>query len=163
MPALVHLCSSSTSKMARFMAALALAYMFDSRYKCTAPSVPKNSDVLKVQNCCSVTPLLPFLLSDLSVQDDESVITISCLRKLQLVLVICEPVERLTSFQQEHVCTLAVFCMWNGHLWLSISSQLHLLCDSLVVPLLYHSKTQLGLFLFKGMLLVEYGIDLVLG
>ncbi|XP_016712588.2 protein ARABIDILLO 1 isoform X1 [Gossypium hirsutum] len=28
-PALVHLCSSSLSKMARFMAALALAYMFD--------------------------------------------------------------------------------------------------------------------------------------
>ncbi|GMJ01203.1 F-box Armadillo protein 1, ARABIDILLO-1, F-BOX Protein 5 [Hibiscus trionum] len=28
-PALVHLCSSSESKMARFMAALALAYMFD--------------------------------------------------------------------------------------------------------------------------------------
>ncbi|KAH9788609.1 protein ARABIDILLO 1 [Citrus sinensis] len=33
-PALVHLCSSSGSKMARFMAALALAYMFDgSTYK----------------------------------------------------------------------------------------------------------------------------------
>lgn len=31
-PALVHLCSSSRSKMARFMAALALAYMFDGRY-----------------------------------------------------------------------------------------------------------------------------------
>lgn len=31
-PALVHLCSSSHSKMARFMAALALAYMFDGRY-----------------------------------------------------------------------------------------------------------------------------------
>lgn len=31
-PALVHLCSSSGSKMARFMAALALAYMFDGRY-----------------------------------------------------------------------------------------------------------------------------------
>ncbi|WOK98710.1 protein ARABIDILLO 1 isoform X2 [Canna indica] len=30
-PALVHLCSSSASKMARFMAALALAYMFDGR------------------------------------------------------------------------------------------------------------------------------------
>ncbi|KAM3266158.1 protein ARABIDILLO 1 [Capsicum annuum] len=30
-PALVHLCSSSISKMARFMAALALAYMFDGR------------------------------------------------------------------------------------------------------------------------------------
>ncbi|XP_023899766.1 protein ARABIDILLO 1 [Quercus suber] len=30
-PALVHLCSSSQSKMARFMAALALAYMFDGR------------------------------------------------------------------------------------------------------------------------------------
>ena len=28
-PALVHLCSSSQSKMARFMAALALAYMFE--------------------------------------------------------------------------------------------------------------------------------------
>lgn len=31
-PALVHLCSSSVSKMAQFMAALALAYMFDGRY-----------------------------------------------------------------------------------------------------------------------------------
>ncbi|XP_010508233.1 PREDICTED: protein ARABIDILLO 1-like [Camelina sativa] len=30
-PALVHLCLSSVSKMARFMAALALAYMFDGR------------------------------------------------------------------------------------------------------------------------------------
>ncbi|KAL0379744.1 UNVERIFIED_CONTAM: protein ARABIDILLO 2 [Sesamum angustifolium] len=30
-PALVHLCSSSVSKMARFMSALALAYMFDGR------------------------------------------------------------------------------------------------------------------------------------
>lgn len=30
--ALVHLCSSSVSKMARFMSALALAYMFDGRY-----------------------------------------------------------------------------------------------------------------------------------
>lgn len=30
-PALIHLCSSSLSKMARFMAALALAYMFDGR------------------------------------------------------------------------------------------------------------------------------------
>ncbi|XP_057498993.1 protein ARABIDILLO 1-like isoform X2 [Actinidia eriantha] len=30
-PALVQLCSSSTSRMARFMAALALAYMFDGR------------------------------------------------------------------------------------------------------------------------------------
>ena len=32
--ALVHLCASSGSKMARFMAALALAYMFDGRYDC---------------------------------------------------------------------------------------------------------------------------------
>lgn len=31
-PVLVHLCSSSHSKMARFMAALTLAYMFDGRY-----------------------------------------------------------------------------------------------------------------------------------
>lgn len=31
-PALVHLCYASVSKMARFMAALALAYMFDGRY-----------------------------------------------------------------------------------------------------------------------------------
>jgi hypothetical protein len=42
-------------------------------------------------------------------------------------------------------------------------SQLHLSCDSLVVSLFYHSKAQLGMFLFKGMLLVEYGIDLGLG
>lgn len=31
-PILVRLCSSSGSKMARFMSALALAYMFDGRY-----------------------------------------------------------------------------------------------------------------------------------
>eukprot|EP01018_Ginkgo_biloba_P001587 Gb_21669 [translate_table: standard] len=31
-PALVHLCSASGSKMARFMAALALAYMFDGSF-----------------------------------------------------------------------------------------------------------------------------------
>lgn len=31
-PVLVNLCSSSFSKMARFMSALALAYMFDGRY-----------------------------------------------------------------------------------------------------------------------------------
>ncbi|OMP00733.1 Armadillo [Corchorus olitorius] len=36
-PALVHLCSSSVSKMARFMAALALAYMFDGRVDEFAP------------------------------------------------------------------------------------------------------------------------------
>jgi hypothetical protein len=30
-PALIHLCSSSVSKMARLMAALALAYVFDQR------------------------------------------------------------------------------------------------------------------------------------
>ncbi|GMI74095.1 F-box Armadillo protein 1, ARABIDILLO-1, F-BOX Protein 5 [Hibiscus trionum] len=36
-PALVHLCSSSLSKMARFMAALALAYMFDGRIDEFAP------------------------------------------------------------------------------------------------------------------------------
>ncbi|XVF79781.1 hypothetical protein PTKIN_Ptkin15bG0017000 [Pterospermum kingtungense] len=36
-PALVHLCSSSVSKMARFMAALALAYMFDGRIDEFAP------------------------------------------------------------------------------------------------------------------------------
>lgn len=31
-PVLFHLCSSSLSKMARFMSALALAYIFDGRY-----------------------------------------------------------------------------------------------------------------------------------
>ena len=31
--ALVRICTSSLSKMARFMAALALAYMFDGRYR----------------------------------------------------------------------------------------------------------------------------------
>ncbi|KAF6149917.1 hypothetical protein GIB67_008638 [Kingdonia uniflora] len=36
-PALVHLCSSSVSKMARFMSALALAYMFDGRMDEVAP------------------------------------------------------------------------------------------------------------------------------
>ncbi|XVF73515.1 hypothetical protein PTKIN_Ptkin12aG0207800 [Pterospermum kingtungense] len=36
-PALVHLCSSSVSKMARFMAALALAYIFDGRIDEFAP------------------------------------------------------------------------------------------------------------------------------
>lgn len=38
-PALVHLCSSSVSKMARFMAALALSYMFDGRYLTMSSSV----------------------------------------------------------------------------------------------------------------------------
>lgn len=32
-PALVHICTKSLSKMARFMAALALAYIFDGRYR----------------------------------------------------------------------------------------------------------------------------------
>ena len=32
-PVLVKICSSSRSKMARFMSALALAYMFDGRYR----------------------------------------------------------------------------------------------------------------------------------
>ncbi|KAG6402737.1 hypothetical protein SASPL_134948 [Salvia splendens] len=45
-PALVYLCSSSVSKMARFMSALALAYMFDGRTDEIAPSgtqnMPKN-------------------------------------------------------------------------------------------------------------------------
>ncbi len=48
MPALVHLCSSSQSKMARFMAALALAYMFDGRCIYTSSLVPKNTDVHNV-------------------------------------------------------------------------------------------------------------------
>lgn len=39
-PALVHLCSSSRSKMARFMAALALAYMFDGRYSTWGLCIP---------------------------------------------------------------------------------------------------------------------------
>jgi hypothetical protein len=47
-PALVHLCSSSQSKMARFMAALALAYMFDGRCIYTSSLVPKNTDVHNV-------------------------------------------------------------------------------------------------------------------
>ncbi|EYU42361.1 hypothetical protein MIMGU_mgv1a001095mg [Erythranthe guttata] len=37
-PALVHLCSSSLSKMARFMSALALSYMFDGRMDDIAPT-----------------------------------------------------------------------------------------------------------------------------
>lgn len=37
-PALVHLCLSSVSKMARFMSALALTYMFDGRYTTTLQS-----------------------------------------------------------------------------------------------------------------------------
>lgn len=50
-PALVHLCSSSGSKMARFMAALALAYMFDGRMEEAAAagmvfdSAPKNGNL----------------------------------------------------------------------------------------------------------------------
>ncbi|KAH7659355.1 RNI-like protein [Dioscorea alata] len=39
-PALVHLCSLSRSKMARFMSALALAYMFDGRYRSWFCQVP---------------------------------------------------------------------------------------------------------------------------
>ncbi|ESW11621.1 hypothetical protein PHAVU_008G045600 [Phaseolus vulgaris] len=41
--ALVDLCSSSVSKMARFMAALALAYMFDGRMDEYAPGIPSES------------------------------------------------------------------------------------------------------------------------
>uniref|UniRef100_A0A0C9S401 TSA: Wollemia nobilis Ref_Wollemi_Transcript_14429_3694 transcribed RNA sequence n=1 Tax=Wollemia nobilis TaxID=56998 RepID=A0A0C9S401_9CONI len=50
-PALVHLCSTSGSKMARFMAALALAYMFDGRMDEVATTgmlcdnVPKGSSL----------------------------------------------------------------------------------------------------------------------
>ncbi|KAI3905209.1 hypothetical protein MKX01_017455 [Papaver californicum] len=43
-PALVHLCSSSVSKMARFMAALALAYMFDGRMDEVAASIGSTSE-----------------------------------------------------------------------------------------------------------------------
>ncbi|CAA6666972.1 unnamed protein product [Spirodela intermedia] len=43
-PALVHLCSSSGSKMARFMAALALAYMFDGRMDGVALVGPSSSE-----------------------------------------------------------------------------------------------------------------------
>jgi hypothetical protein len=53
------------------------------------------------------------------------------------VLVICEPVKRLTSFQQEHVCTLTVLRMWNGHLWLSISFHNSTFC---VTVLLFFSS-----------------------
>ncbi|XP_031275170.1 protein ARABIDILLO 1-like [Pistacia vera] len=42
-PALVHLCSTSQSKMARFMSALALAYMFDGRMDAIA-SVGSSSE-----------------------------------------------------------------------------------------------------------------------
>ncbi|XP_077235342.1 protein ARABIDILLO 1-like isoform X2 [Tasmannia lanceolata] len=46
-PALVHLCSSSLSKMARFMAALALAYMFDGRMDGVALVGPSSEGVSK--------------------------------------------------------------------------------------------------------------------
>ncbi|GKV12772.1 hypothetical protein SLEP1_g23883 [Rubroshorea leprosula] len=46
-PALVHLCTSSVSKMARFMAALALAYMFDGRMDEIAPMGPLSESTSK--------------------------------------------------------------------------------------------------------------------
>ncbi|GLU00382.1 hypothetical protein SLE2022_177590 [Rubroshorea leprosula] len=46
-PALVHLCASSVSKMARFMAALALAYMFDGRMDEIAPMGPLSESTSK--------------------------------------------------------------------------------------------------------------------
>ncbi|KAF5181107.1 Arabidillo-like protein, partial [Thalictrum thalictroides] len=49
-PALVHLCSSSISKMARFMAALALAYMFDGRMDQIAMAGPYSDSVVKSVN-----------------------------------------------------------------------------------------------------------------
>ncbi len=69
---------------------------------------------------------------------------------LQLVLVICEPVKRLTSFQQEHVCTLAVLCMWNGHLWLSISFHNSTFCVTvLLFPSSIIAKLNLACFCSK--------------
>ncbi|KAJ8772315.1 hypothetical protein K2173_027492 [Erythroxylum novogranatense] len=49
-PALVHLCSSSQSRMARFMAALALAYVFDGRMEETASAWHSSGDALKIEN-----------------------------------------------------------------------------------------------------------------
>ncbi|KAF8412939.1 hypothetical protein HHK36_000911 [Tetracentron sinense] len=49
-PALVHLCSSSGSKMARFMAALALAYMFDGRMDEVALIGPSSEGTSKSVN-----------------------------------------------------------------------------------------------------------------
>ncbi|GAV79486.1 Arm domain-containing protein/F-box-like domain-containing protein [Cephalotus follicularis] len=46
-PTLVHLCSSSQSKMARFMAALALAYMFDRRMDEVASPGPSSEGTSK--------------------------------------------------------------------------------------------------------------------
>ncbi|XP_077244984.1 protein ARABIDILLO 1-like [Tasmannia lanceolata] len=46
-PALVHLCSSSVSKMARFMAALTLAYMFDGRMDEVALVGPSSEGISK--------------------------------------------------------------------------------------------------------------------
>ncbi|KAM0934264.1 putative F-box domain, armadillo-like helical, leucine-rich repeat domain superfamily [Dioscorea sansibarensis] len=47
-PALVHLCSSSRSKMARFMSALALAYMFDGRMERVALAGSSSEGASKV-------------------------------------------------------------------------------------------------------------------
>ncbi|KAK1273273.1 Protein ARABIDILLO 1 [Acorus gramineus] len=49
-PALVHVCSSSASKMARFMAALALAYMFDGRMDEVALIGPSSGGSSKTVN-----------------------------------------------------------------------------------------------------------------
>ncbi|RWR80626.1 protein ARABIDILLO 1-like protein isoform X1 [Cinnamomum micranthum f. kanehirae] len=49
-PALVHLCSSSASKMARFMAALALAYMFDGRMDAVASNGFSSEGISKSVN-----------------------------------------------------------------------------------------------------------------
>ncbi|MBA0678473.1 hypothetical protein Goari_019816, partial [Gossypium aridum] len=47
---LIHLCSSSVSKMARFMAALALVYMFDVRIDTSVPIGPSSPGSSKILN-----------------------------------------------------------------------------------------------------------------
>ncbi|MBA0825098.1 hypothetical protein Goarm_021710 [Gossypium armourianum] len=47
---LIHLCSSSVSKMARFMAALALVYMFDVRIDTSVPTGPSSPGSSKILN-----------------------------------------------------------------------------------------------------------------
>ncbi|KAK8560254.1 hypothetical protein V6N12_013054 [Hibiscus sabdariffa] len=47
---LIHLCSSSISKMARFMAALALVYIFDRRIDASVPAGPSSSGSSKTLN-----------------------------------------------------------------------------------------------------------------
>jgi hypothetical protein len=63
-PVLVNLCSSSGSKMARFMAALTLAYMFDGRYAVYESwLLPHVALAVQVMTKCTMVRLFSFPIS----------------------------------------------------------------------------------------------------